>query len=145
MPLRMGTRTWQRGSLTKRSPHFTKPASWIRSVLMSPIGSPKWNGGNTQRAPRCPPTELPDPPPARRTGTVVGYETKENMPSTQQKISIGYFILAFLGLFLIQTMFFAPQSENLSYRDFKTLLKAGKVADLSLGERTITGRLITDG
>ena len=67
------------------------------------------------------------------------------MPSTQQKFSIGYFILAFLGLFLIQTMFFAPQSENLSYRDFKTLLKAGKVADLSLGERTITGRLMTDG
>src|SRR5712692_2983876 len=67
------------------------------------------------------------------------------MPSTQQKISIGYFILAFLGLFLIQAMFFAPQSENLSYRDFKTLLKAGKVADLSLGEHTITGRLMTDG
>ena len=67
------------------------------------------------------------------------------MPSTQQKFSIGYFILAFLGLFLIQTMFFAPQSENLSYRDFKTLLKAGKVVDLRLGERTITGRLITDG
>jgi cell division protease FtsH len=75
----------------------------------------------------------------------VGYETKENMPSTQQKISIGYFLLAFLGLFLIQTVFFAPQSENLSYRDFKTLLKAGKVTDLSLGERTITGRLSTNG
>ena len=67
------------------------------------------------------------------------------MPSTKQKFSIGYFILAFLGLFLIQTLFFAPQSENLSYRDFKTLLRAGKVADLSLGERTITGRLMTDG
>ncbi len=67
------------------------------------------------------------------------------MPSTQQKFSIGYFILAFLGLFLIHTLFFAPQSENLSYRDFKTLLRAGKVADLSLGERTITGRLMTDG
>src|SRR3989442_2975542 len=67
------------------------------------------------------------------------------MPSTQQKFSIGYLILAFLGLFLIQNMFFAPQSENLSYRDFKTLLKAGKVIDLTLEERTITGRLTTDG
>jgi hypothetical protein len=112
---------------------------------MSPVGSPKWNGGNTQRAQRCPPPDHPDPPPALRTGTIVGYEMKENMPSTQQKFSIGYFILAFLGLFLIHTLFFAPQSENLSYRDFKTLLRAGKVADLSLGERTITGRLITDG
>src|SRR5438445_13083702 len=61
MPLRMGTHTWWRESLTKRSPHFTKPASWIRSVPMSPRGSPKWNGGNTQRARRCPPTDHPDP------------------------------------------------------------------------------------
>jgi len=67
------------------------------------------------------------------------------MPSIQQKFSIGYFILAFLGLFLIRTMFLVPQSENLSCCDFKTLLKAGKVADLGLGERTITGRLMTDG
>jgi len=28
---------------------------------MSPRGSPKWNGGNTQRARRCPPTDYPDP------------------------------------------------------------------------------------
>ena len=68
-----------------------------------------------------------------------------HMPSTKQKIAIGYFILAFLGLVLMQTVFFTPQSENLSYRDFKTLLKAGKVIDLLLWERTITGRLSTDG
>ncbi len=67
------------------------------------------------------------------------------MPSTQRKFSIGYFILASIGLLLIHAMFFAPQSENLSYRDFKTLLKAGKVIDLLLWENTITGRLSTDG
>jgi len=67
------------------------------------------------------------------------------MLSSQQKFSIGYSILTVLGLLLIHTMFFAPQSENLSYRDFKTLLKAGKVIDLTLEERTITGRLTTDG
>ena len=49
------------------------------------------------------------------------------------------------GGLLIHTVFFAPQSENLSYRDFKTLLKAGKIIDLTLGERAITGRLTTDG
>ena len=53
--------------------------------------------------------------------------------------------LAVLGLLLIHTVFFTPQSENLSYRDFKTLLKAGKVIDLLLWERTITGRLSTNG
>jgi len=67
------------------------------------------------------------------------------MLSTQQKFSIGYFLLTLLGLLLIQSVFFAPQSENLSYRDFKTLLKAGKVVDLLVGERTITRRLTTDG
>jgi cell division protease FtsH len=67
------------------------------------------------------------------------------MLSSQQKFSIGYSILTVLGLLLIHTVFFAPQSENLSYRDFKTLLKAGKVIDLTLAERTITGRLTTDG
>jgi len=67
------------------------------------------------------------------------------MLSTPKKFSIGYCVLTVLGLLLIQTVFFAPQSENLSYRDFKTLLKAGKVVDLSLGERTMTGHLTTDG
>ena len=67
------------------------------------------------------------------------------MLSTQQKFSIGYVLLTLLGLLLIQSVFFAPQSETLSYRDFKTLLKAGKVVDLLVGERTITGRLTTDG
>jgi cell division protease FtsH len=67
------------------------------------------------------------------------------MLSTRQKWSIGYFILTVLGLFLIQAVFFAPQSENLSYRDFKTLLKAGKVADLVLRKDTITGRFTSEG
>jgi cell division protease FtsH len=67
------------------------------------------------------------------------------MLSTQQKFSIGYVLLTLLGLLLIQSVFFAPQSETLSYRDFKTLLKAGKVVDLLVEEHTITGHLTTDG
>jgi cell division protease FtsH len=67
------------------------------------------------------------------------------MLSKQQKFSMGYFLLTVLGLILLQTIFFAPQRETLSYRDFKILLKAGRVVDLILGERTITGRLTTEG
>jgi len=67
------------------------------------------------------------------------------MLSPQQKFSIGYFFLTLLGLLLLQSVFFAPQNETLSYRDFKTLLKAGTVVDLLVGERTLTGRLTTDG
>ena len=39
---------------------------------------------------------------------------------------IGYFLLTLLGLLLIQSVFFAPQSETLSYRDFKTLPESGQ-------------------
>jgi cell division protease FtsH len=42
-------------------------------------------------------------------------------------------------------VFFTFQSETLSSRDFKTLLKAGKVIDLLLKAHTISGRLSTDG
>jgi hypothetical protein len=70
---------------------------------------------------------------------------REDMLSTQHKFSIGYSLLTILGVLLIHTVFFAPQSENLSYHDFKTLLKAGKILDLTLGERIITGRLTIDG
>jgi hypothetical protein len=43
------------------------------------------------------------------------------MLSSQHKFSIGYSSLTILGVLLIHIVFFAPQSENLSYRDFKTL------------------------
>lgn len=67
------------------------------------------------------------------------------MQPTQHHFSIWYFLLTFVVLLLFQFLLFAPHSENLSYRDFKTFLKAGKVEDLALGERTITGRLKTEG
>jgi hypothetical protein len=45
----------------------------------------------------------------------------------------------------LQEALFDRPGTTLSYRNFKVLLKAGKVVDLSLGERTITGRLSTAG
>lgn len=67
------------------------------------------------------------------------------MEPRQQKFSIGYFIVTFVGLLLLQFLLFAPHTENLSYRDFKGLLKAGTVEDLTLGAQTITGRLKLEG
>ena len=64
---------------------------------------------------------------------------------TQRRLSIACFILTLLGLWLLQTVLFVPQSETLTYRDFKTLLQAGKIVELLVGERTITGRLNTEG
>lgn len=67
------------------------------------------------------------------------------MLSTQRRLSIGYFILVLMGVWLLNAVLFSSQSTTLTYRDFKTLLKAGKVGELLVGEQTITGRLTTEG
>ena len=67
------------------------------------------------------------------------------MPLIQRKLSLAYFVLTLLGLWLLQAVVFAPQSETLTYRDFKTLLQAGKIVDVLMGERSITGRLHNEG
>ena len=59
--------------------------------------------------------------------------------------SMGSFILVFMALSLVQSVLLVPHSATLSYRDFKALLKGGKVAEISLGERTISGRLTPVG
>ncbi|MBI3077702.1 MAG: ATP-dependent zinc metalloprotease FtsH [Deltaproteobacteria bacterium] len=67
------------------------------------------------------------------------------MEKRQQQFSLWYFIATFLLLLAIQNYFFAPHAENLTYSEFKALLKAGKVADLTIGERILSGRLKKDG
>jgi cell division protease FtsH len=67
------------------------------------------------------------------------------MPFLRRMYPMGSFILVFLTLSLLQSALLVSPSATLSYRDFKALLKAGKVVDLSLGERTISGRLTPAG
>src|SRR3990172_3335240 len=67
------------------------------------------------------------------------------MEKKQQQFSLWYFLAALLALMAIQTFLFAPHAENLSYSDFKILLRAGKVKDLTLGERVITGTFEKEG
>jgi len=59
----------------------------------------------------------------------------------QQKFSVGYFIAALVVLLLLQSFLFAPHRENLSYSEFKMLVKKGKVTDLVLDKQVITGTL----
>lgn len=61
------------------------------------------------------------------------------MEKQQQQFSLWYFLIAFLAILVLQSILFAPHAENLAYSEFKTLLKAGKVDNLALGERAITG------
>ncbi len=63
----------------------------------------------------------------------------------KQQFSLWYFVAALLVILAIQTFLLVPHAENISYSDFKVLLKAGKVEDLTLGERVITGTLKKEG
>ena len=67
------------------------------------------------------------------------------METMQQKFSIGYFIAMIVALLVLQSVLFAPHAETLSYSEFKTLMKKGKVSNLLLDKQTITGTLVTDG
>jgi FtsH-like protein len=67
------------------------------------------------------------------------------MESHQQKFSVGYVLMAVLGLLLIQSLLFAPHVDNVTYSEFKTLVKKGKVSDLVLDRQSIAGTLAVDG
>ena len=67
------------------------------------------------------------------------------METKQQKFSIGYFIAALVALFLLQSVLFAPHAETVSYSEFKTLVKKGKVSNLTLDKQTVSGTVTVDG
>jgi cell division protease FtsH len=64
----------------------------------------------------------------------------------KQQFSIWYFLVAFLLIVALQEYVMnAVQVNNLPYSDFKTLLKAGKISNVGLGETIITGTLNNEG
>ncbi len=67
------------------------------------------------------------------------------MEQRQKQFSLWYFLAAIAVMLAIQNLFFGPHAANLSYSEFKTLLKAGKVSDLTLEERAIRGKLKPEG
>ncbi|MBI5747439.1 MAG: ATP-dependent metallopeptidase FtsH/Yme1/Tma family protein [Nitrospirae bacterium] len=67
------------------------------------------------------------------------------MEKKQKEFSLWYFVVAFLILIAIENFLLSSHLENLSYSDFKVLLKAGKVEDLTLREKVISGKLKKEG
>lgn len=67
------------------------------------------------------------------------------MESRQQQFSLWYVLLAMVAMLFFQTLFVSGHVENLAYSDFKVLLKAGKLKDVSVGEQVITGTFSSDG
>jgi len=67
------------------------------------------------------------------------------MNKWRQQFSIGYFFVALLLLFLLQTYLASPQVETINYSQFKALAKKGLVANLVVGEKTIHGEIKPEG
>jgi cell division protease FtsH len=67
------------------------------------------------------------------------------MDLKQRKFVIGYLAIALMTILVFQFPFFGPRAANLSYSEFKTLAKKGKVSNLTVDRESISGMLSTDG
>jgi cell division protease FtsH len=71
-------------------------------------------------------------------------EDKENAPNYMRS-ALWYWVLGFLVFMLFQSVAGVFTSAPLAYSDFKQLLYAGKVTEVSLSDSTITGSLKNSG
>jgi len=67
------------------------------------------------------------------------------MEIKQRRFSLWYFVAAFFVLMALENFLMGAIVETLTYSEFKTLLKAGKITEVTLTDRVITGRLKQDG
>lgn len=63
----------------------------------------------------------------------------------RQQFSLWYILAAVTAILVLQSFFTPSHVQTLPYSDFKVLLKAGKLKNVTLGEGIITGTLNTDG
>ncbi len=67
------------------------------------------------------------------------------MEQHQRTFSLWYFLAAFALMLVIQSLLFAPHAQTLPYSDFKALVRAGKVTDVTVGQQVISGHLTPAG
>jgi cell division protease FtsH len=67
------------------------------------------------------------------------------MEPRKRNFAVGLFALIFIAISVNQFQVFAPRATNVSYSEFKALVRKGKVANLTLGKETIGGTLSTEG
>jgi cell division protease FtsH len=63
----------------------------------------------------------------------------------KRQLSFWYFAIGFLLILALQLWLNPTPTETLTYSEFKTLLKAKKVNDITVTEQEISGTLATDG
>ena len=75
-----------------------------------------------------------------RSGDRRGQRPLSTRPSSSLWIGLGFLLL--LGL--AQMYYLAPGGRTIPYSDFKTLIRDGKVAEVTVGEQIIRGRILDD-
>jgi cell division protease FtsH len=64
------------------------------------------------------------------------------MNRTARFFNVIYFVVALLGVWLLQQAWMRSQTvAPIPYSEFQTLLKAGKVEEVSIGQDQLTGKL----
>ena len=63
----------------------------------------------------------------------------------KQQFSLWYFFLSVAILLVIQTYLLAPRPEEVSYSQFKNLVKQNLVTDVAVGHETIRGNIKAEG
>ena len=63
----------------------------------------------------------------------------------RQQVSIGYFIVAMLMLFLLQYYYTSAKVETIGYSEFKTLVKKRLVTNLVINDETVRGEIKPEG
>ena len=67
------------------------------------------------------------------------------MQKWRQQFSIGYFVVALILLFALQTFFASTRVETISYSQFKTLAMKGLLSNVVIGEKIIHGEIKPEG
>jgi cell division protease FtsH len=70
---------------------------------------------------------------------------KFTMEKKQQQFSVGYFLVAFLIIMMIQDYFATPHTQTIPYSQFKELVERGLVENLAVGEKIIHGTVKAEG
>jgi FtsH Extracellular len=63
------------------------------------------------------------------------------MRKWQQRFSIGYFVVAVVLLFALQSFFASPRVETITYSQFKALARKGLMTNVVVGEKEIRGEI----
>jgi cell division protease FtsH len=76
-----------------------------------------------------------------RTNYEARKKTRPPMDKKKRQLSIGYFMLAFFAILMIQNYFGKAHVEIINYSQFKSLLKKELVSDVAIRDTTIDGNL----